>query len=135
MRVPIGKTLRVAPGDRVIIRGRLPPDAKLGRLFVFASENGAEFSPYALNVANMVVADGKPTLLSPLSMRLVPSIPERDLSFVADIDGYVRVMQEVDTPKDPKVKIKMSRTINPNLSWVERLQRRISLWPMTTRFS
>ena len=69
MRVPVGKTLRVSPGDEVVIRGTLPPPGKLGRLFVFASENGAKFSPYVPNVADILVANGMPTMLSPLTMR------------------------------------------------------------------
>lgn len=125
MRVVVGKTLRVGPGDEVVIRGSLPKEAKLGRLFVFASENGAEFSPYALNIADMLVSNGKPVFLQPLSLRLVPTQPERHLSFVADIDGYVRVMQEVDTANDPKAKVKLTRRINPNLGWIAWMQRKI----------
>jgi hypothetical protein len=134
VRVAIGTKLRVGPGDHVVVRGRLPVGGKLGRLFVFASENGAPFSPYALNVSSMIVANGKPALLPPLTMRLVPTSPKRNLSFVADIDGYVQIMQEVDSPDDPKVQVKLSRKINPNLSWIARLQRRMPSWPMT-RFS
>lgn len=135
MRVAVGKTLRVGPGDHVVIRGQLPPDGKLGRLFVFASENGGEFSPYVLNVAHMIVVDGRPSILSPLTMRLVEARPSRELSFVTDIDGYLRVMQEIDDPSDPRVRIRMTRKINPNLGWVERLQRRIASWQMTPTLS
>jgi len=112
----------------VSIRGRLPSNAKLGRLFIFASENGASFSPYVPNVADILVADGRPSMLSPLMMRLVEQRPDRELVFVSDIDGFFRVMQEVDTAEDPSVVIKATRKINPNLSWSERLKRKLTSW-------
>jgi hypothetical protein len=93
MRVAVGRKLRVGPGDEVVIQGYLPPTAKLGRLFVFASEGGAEFSPYVPNVADMLVVNDRPLMLSPLSLRLTEHYRDRNISFVADIDGYVRVMQ------------------------------------------
>jgi hypothetical protein len=130
MRVEVGKKLRVGPGDEITIRGYLPPTAKLGRLFVFASEGGAEFSPYVLNAADMLVANGRPTMLSPLSLRLTEHYRERDISFTADITGYVRVMQEIDNPQDPRAIITMTRTINPNLGWIEWAQRKFIPWPM-----
>jgi hypothetical protein len=135
LRIPVGNTLRAGRGDQVIIRGRLPPDAKLGRLFVFASENGAKFSPYVPNVADILVTDGRPSMLTPLSMRLLETRPERELTFVSDIDGFFCVMQEIDTPEDPSVKIKASRKINPDLSWVERLKRKMISWQIPKNLS
>jgi hypothetical protein len=128
MRVQVGNTLRVGPGDQVVIRARLPAAAKLGRLLVFASENGAQFSPYVQNVAEMLVANGKPTMLAPLSMRLVGSESTRTNTFTADINGFVRVMQEVDGLDDVRAVVKMTRTINPNLGALARLQRKLSSW-------
>jgi len=128
LRIPVGNALRAGRGDHVSIRGRLPSNAKLGRLFIFASENGASFSPYVPNVADILVADGRPSMLSPLMMRLVEQRPDRELVFVSDIDGFFRVMQEVDTAEDPSVVIKATRKINPNLSWSERLKRKLTSW-------
>lgn len=135
MRISVGNTLRVGPGDKVVISGRLPPDAKLGRLFVFASENGAKFSPYVPHVADVVVADGRPSIMTPLSLRLVDSRPEREISFVSDIDGFIRVMQEIDTLNDPRAKVKAARMINPDLSWTQRLKRKLSSWQMPKNLS
>jgi hypothetical protein len=128
VRVTVGNTLRVGPGDHVVIRGQLPAAAKLGRLFVFASENGAQFSPYVPHVADILVANGKPAMLSPLSLRLVGAQPIRQLSFTADIDGFVRVIQEVDTPKDVRANVKLIRRINPDLGWIDWAKRKITTW-------
>ena len=128
MRVPVGKPLRVGHGDEVVIRGQLPPTGKLGRLFVFASENGAQFSPYVPNVADIMVANGKPTMLTPLSIRLIGEYSDRQIKFKADIDGFISVMQEIDAKDDPLAKVKLSRTINPDLGWVDWAKRKISSW-------
>lgn len=101
---------------------------KLGRLFVFASENGASFSPYVLNVSDMLVADNRPAMLSPLSLRLIETVPEREMSFVSDIDGFIKVMQEVDGLADPFVKVKMTRIINKELGWIEWTKRKLTMW-------
>ena len=128
MRVPVGNTLRVGPGDEVVVRGTLPPPGKLGRLFVFASENGAKFSPYVPNVAEIIVSDGRPTMLTPLSMRLVGEFTDRQMSFKADIDGFIRVMQEVDEDGDPRAKVKLTRRINPDLGWIDWAKRKFTPW-------
>jgi hypothetical protein len=128
MRVPVGKTLRVSPGDEVVIRGTLPAAAKLGRLFVFASENGAKFSPYVPNVADILVANGQPTMLSPLSIRLLTERADRQIKFKADIDGFIQVMQEVDEATDPLAVVKLSRTINPDLGWIDWAKRKFTPW-------
>ena len=135
MRVAIGKKLRVGPGDEVIIRGRLAPNAKLGRLFVFASEQGSEFAPYALHVSALLVANGRPMMLSPLSLRLTEHYTERDLSFVADIDGYVRVMQEVDDLKEPRAVVKLRRKIDPTLTGWDWFQRKYFSWQIPNLLS
>ena len=115
-------------GDEVVIRGQLPPAGKLGRLFVFASENGAKFSPYVPNVADMLVANGRPTMLSPLSLRLIGERPDRQIKFKADIDGFISVMQEIDDKDDPLAKVKLSRTINPDLGWIDWAKRKFTPW-------
>ena len=128
MRVPVGNTLRVGRGDLIVVRGSLPSDGKLGRLFVFASENGAQFSPYVPNIADIVVVDGRPTMLAPLALRLVSERPYRQLRFKSDIDGFMRVMQEVDTPGDARAKVRLTRTINPDLGWIDWAKRKFTPW-------
>lgn len=128
MRIPVGNILRVGPGDKVVVQGWLPAPAKLGRLFVFASENGAAFSPYVPNVADVIVANGRPAMMTPLSMRVYGAQPVRQLAFTSDIDGFICVMQEVDTRDDPLVKVRLTRTINPNLGWIDWAQRKLTAW-------
>lgn len=127
MRVQVGNTLRVGLGDEVVIRGRLPADAKIGRLIVFASENGAQFSPYVPHVADVIVDDGRPAIMSPLAMRLMGAQAARQLTFTSDINGFVRVMQEFDRG-ETLAKVKLTRTINPDLSWMAKLQRKLTAW-------
>ena len=119
----------------MVISGRLLPDAKLGRLFVFASENGARFSPYVPHVADMLVANGRPTMMTPMSLRLVDVRPEREVSFTSDIDGFIQVMQEIDGPDDPSAKVRASRTINPDLGWTDWLKRKLTSWQMPKNLS
>ena len=128
MRLVVGNTLRVGVGDNVIVRARMSPPAKLGRLFVFASENGAQFSPYVLNAANAPALDGKPSFMSPVALRLTLAKPERHVSFVSDIDGFVRVIQEVDSVDEPLAKVRITRRINADLNWVDWLARRFTSW-------
>jgi len=128
VRVPVGNTLRVGPGDEVVIRGSLPPSGKLGRLFVFASENGAKFSPYVPNVADIIAANGKPSMLTPLSLRLIGEHSDRQIKFKADIDGFISVMQEIDGKDDPLAKVKLTRTINPDLGWIDWAKRKFTPW-------
>lgn len=133
MRVQVGRKQRVGPGDQIIIRGKLPASGKLGRLFIFASENKAQFSPYVLHAADALVANGRPAFLTPLYLRLVGPGAVRELSFVADIDGYICVMQEVDAKDDPLAQVKITRKVNPDLSWRDRLQRKLMFWQMSRR--
>jgi hypothetical protein len=128
VRLPATKAIRVGPGDQVIVRGQLPASVKLGRLYVFASEKGAPFSPYVHGVADMLVANGRPQMMSQLSMRLVPAVPVRELSFVSDIDGYICIMQEVDTAAEPGAKVRVVCTINPELGWMDWLKRKAARW-------
>lgn len=132
MRVQVGKALRIGHGDGVVVRGQLPASAKLGRLFVFASENGAQFAPYVQGVADMLVENGRPRMLTPLSLRLLHGQPTRELSFVSDIDGFICVMQEVDTPDEPRAKVRLSCRVNPELKWNERLWRKLKQWQKPT---
>jgi len=128
VRVPATRAVRVGPGDRIVIRGQLPRDSKLGRLYVFASENGAPFSPYVHGVASMLALNGQPQMMSQLSMRLVPAVPVRELSFVSDIDGFIRIMQEVDSVGEPWAKVRIECTINPELGWKDWLKRKVAQW-------
>lgn len=133
MRVTIGKPLRVAVGDKIVLRARLPIGTTLGRLAVFAREGENEaFSPYIPDLAakiQVVDGEGKPSMLQPMTLRLTARNPLRVLQFTSDIDGRLCVMQEVDSIRDKRVVIKFSRTIAPDLSWTQRLKRHVSeLW-------
>ncbi|MEY9235394.1 hypothetical protein ABIF78_007717 [Bradyrhizobium japonicum] len=125
MRVCIGKALRVGPGDEVIIRGQLPASSRLSRLFVFAKEGAMEYSPYVKDIRIKMAVGGPPQLYSPLSMRLDTNRDSRELSFFVDFDGYIRVMQEVDTPKEARAKIRLKRIISPDLPWHQQFFRKI----------
>src|SRR5579864_8325987 len=124
MRVIASRQLRVGPGDLVEIRGQLRSNSRLARLFVFAREGNVEFSPYVVNVKEklMVVGD-KPQMYSPMSMRLDSHRSQHAISFASDIDGYVKVMQEVDCKEDQTAKVTLKRKINPDLPWHSRVLR------------
>lgn len=125
MRVTVSKALRVQPGDQVVIRAELRSGERLGRLFVFARELAEDrFSPYVQGLYHEI-ASREPVMHTPLSLRLVEQMPERELSFVADLDGYICITQEVDTPKDKTAKVRMKRNISPYLGWREWLQRKL----------
>jgi hypothetical protein len=126
MRVAVGKAIRVGPGDEVVIRGQLPSSGKLARLYVFAKEGDAEYSPYVENLGSLLAVSGdRPQMYTPMSMRLDSYRSQRELTFVADIDGYIRVMQEIDKG-DPKAVVKLTRTVCPHLPFKDRMLRRIS---------
>jgi hypothetical protein len=129
MRVSVGKTLRVGPGDEVHLVARLRPEATLGRLFVFAKEGLNDYSPYAPMLDVMV--DDRPPVLTPLMLRLTQQQPMRELQFAADFDGYVKIMQEVDTAKDPLARIKMRRIVCPRLGWRDWLVRSLPWRPLS----
>jgi hypothetical protein len=132
VRRTASKAQRVQPGDVVIIRAELQRGERLGRLFVFARELTEDrFSPYVAGLYNEM-ASKEPVFHSPLMLRLVEQMPDRELSFVADIDGYVCVQQEVDTAKDKLAKVRIKRNIAPYLDWKPWLQRKligIFQWP------
>lgn len=125
MRIQTTRAVRVGPGDKIVVRGQLPASAKLGRMYVFASAEGGEFAPYVHGVAAMPVMNGMPMMLKPVSMRLVQGQPPRTVSFVSDIDGYICVMQEVDTQDEPRAKIRIECQINPDLNWKDWLWRKM----------
>lgn len=128
MRVAASKSIRVGPGDKIAIQAQLPAMARTSRLYVFAKGKGEEFSPYVANIG-LMVSNGAPQMLSPMSMRLAEKAPQKSISFVSDLDGHVCVMQEVDTKDELLAKVKITRTLNPDLSWRERIIRSISgLW-------
>ena len=111
MRIAASRPLRVCPGDEVVVRGKLPQSAHLSRLFVFAADLEDErFSPYALHAGQLPLErNGMPPMQSPMSMRLVEAQPVRELTFVSDIDGFICIMQEVDTAKDPRAMVLVTR--------------------------
>lgn len=122
MRVMVGKPIRVGPGDTIAVRGQLPETAKLGRLYVFAKEGQGQFAPYVQNIG-VVTPSNEPFMYTPMSFRLDSARREYTTSFVADFDGFIAIQQEVDTAKDPRVKVRMKRTICRDLGWKEWLTR------------
>ncbi len=126
MRVAVGKAMRVGLGDEVTIHGQLVAPSRLGRLFIFAKEGDSEFAPYVQHLSAAMVVGDAPFMYSPMSMRLVENRPTHELSFIADIDGYIRVMQEVDTASEVKARVRIKRKINPALGWKEKLSRRLN---------
>lgn len=127
MRVPVGRAIRVGRGDEIVVHAKLTVPTTLGRLFVFASEGGSEFSPY---VQNTDIVTDKPHMFTPMSLRLTPASPLKELSFTSDIDGKIRIMQEIDTNADARAKVRLQRRICPNLGWGEFLARKVmGAWP------
>jgi hypothetical protein len=126
MRVATGRSVKVGPGDEVVIQAQLPKTARSSRLYVFAKGKGEQFSPYVANVGSMLVANGKPQMLSPMSLRLAERMPTKQISFVSDIDGVICVMQEVDTKDEPLAKVSIRHKLNPDLTWRQRIARVIS---------
>jgi hypothetical protein len=97
-------------------------------MFLFASEKGAEFSPYVQHVADMLVDDGKPTMMTPISLRLTPKVPVREMVFVSDIDGFFCMMQEVDNADEPLADVRLKRRVDPNLGWTDWFKRKMTSW-------
>ena len=126
MRVAASKSVRVGPGDEVVIQAQQSKIARTSRLYVFAKGKGEQFSPYVPNVDAMLVSNGRPQMMSPMSLRLVEKQPEKSISFVSDIDGRVCVMQEIDTKDEPLAKVRIKRKLNPDLTWREWITRIIS---------
>lgn len=123
MRVRAGRALRVSPGDEIVLRARLPEGRRLGRLFVFMREReGADFSPYV--PSDDLVTD-EPKMHNLMSMRLTYERPDRSVKFIADFDGHVCLMQEIDDASEPLAKVRLSRKVCPSLPWRARLQRRV----------
>lgn len=132
MRVTVSKAVRVQPGDEVVVRAELQRGERLGRLFVFARETTEDrFSPYVQGMYNEFAAR-EPVMHSPMTLRLVEQMPERELSFIADIDGFVCVTQEVDTAKDKTARVRIKRNIPQHLGfkeWFRRLITGMFQWP------
>jgi hypothetical protein len=127
VRVTVSRTVRVQPGDEIIITGELPTASRLGRLFVFAKQGEAPFSPYVYQVEHKmrVGIDGVPRMMTPLMMRLTEAHRLKRMAFVSDIDGWLQVMQEVDRAEDPKARIRLKRKICPYLPWTKKIFRMI----------
>ena len=93
---------------------------------MFASENGgSNFAPYVPHVADLLAGSELPQMFSPLALRVSEQTPLRTMQFTADIDGRILVMQDVDTPKDHKVQVKLEHTVCPTLPWHQRLGRKL----------
>jgi hypothetical protein len=100
----------------------------LGRLYVFAREGGdPEYSPYIPGLASMPEFE-TPTMTSPLYVRLSSARPEHQISFKSDIDGWVRIYQEVDEAKDARADVRWKYLVDPDLPWTQRLSRHLRMY-------
>ena len=123
MRVPAGRRLRVGPGDAIVLLARLPGPSVLGRLYVFAREGTEpEYSPYIPGLASTPEFE-MPTMNSPLYVRLTETRRESEITFKSDIDGWVRIYQEVDAEKDTRVAVKWKYQVDPDLPWTQKMLR------------
>lgn len=136
MRLPVTKALRVKPGDLIVVRASLPVGGKLARLYAWVKQDGDnEFSPYVQGLnENIVVldSDGHPHMFQTIYMRLVEQRPSNSISFMADFNGKIVIIQEVDTKNDKVANVRLERTMRhaPVLS---QLKRRLTEWPTTIR--
>ena len=132
MRRTATKAVKVQPGDAVVVKAALPPDSGLARLYVWAKESGSEkFSPYVQGI-DAISVTGAPNMLSPLSMRLVEQRPAHKISFVADIEGQIVIVQEVDTREDKIAEVSLE-CVMMTKSRLSRFKRRLTEWPMTVK--
>jgi len=132
MRKTATKAVKVQPGDEVIVRAALPPKLGLARLYVWAKQSGSnEFSPYVLGT-DIIDLNGRPNMLSPMSIRLVPERPKHRISFVADMKGQIVIVQEVDTREDKIAEVRLD-LVMANTSRLDRFKRRLIEWPKTIR--
>jgi len=122
MRVPTGRRLRVGPGDAVILLAKLPGPAPLGRLYVFAREGDEEYSPYIPGLADMPEFE-MPSMRSPIHVRLTDARRESEITFKSDIDGWVRIYQEVDGLNTPRADVRWKYMVDPALPWTQRMLR------------
>ena len=136
MRAPVGRIVRVWPGDQLVVRARLPAEVSLARLFVFArASEDSDFSPY---VPQFETIGDRPTMLSLMSLRLTTQNPARTSVFDVDIRGCVRIMQEVDTARDVLAVVKIRRIAAPSTSPLMRVVRKmveLVSWPSLKRSS
>jgi len=124
------KAVKVQPGDQIVVRAALPPNSGLARLYVWMKESGSsQFSPYVFD-PNALALNGRPTMLPTLSMRLVPQRPAHTISFMADSEGQVVIVQEVDTYDDKLADVVLDLYMG-NRSRLGRLKRRLIEWPKT----
>jgi hypothetical protein len=130
VRAPASRIVRVWPGDQVVVRARLKGPASLARLYVFAREVvSEEFSPYVPTID----LGGAPVMQSPLMLRLTSENPSRTIGFEVDVDGYIRVVQEIDRPTDQCAQVRIKRVAAPSTSWLAAIGRKIVelvSWPM-----
>lgn len=103
---------------------------RLARLAVFSAATGdPEFSPFVPNAA-LAAAMDPPQLLQPLILRLTEAEPEKRLYVRADLEGYVCVVQEVDTANEPLVKVQLTYMVGSHAGWRTRVACKLrTLWP------
>ena len=124
MRVDLGRAIKVKPGDVVWIQGRLPKTMlekeHHARLTVWSKYGNDNYSPHIQIAAMGLVRDGKPDMVSPMRLTLIPAMPVRETTFIADDVLNIIVKQEVDRADDPRAKVKIKRY---SLRWYRFKQR------------
>jgi len=132
VRKVASRAIRVQPGDEVVVRAALPFNVGLARLYVWAKQKGCDqFSPYVLG-ADTIPINGFPTMLSPLSMRLVEARPIHKISFTSDIKGQIVIVQEVDSLSDKPARIDIELYMTTT-SPLGRFKRRLTEWPQRVK--
>lgn len=124
MRVDVGNSVRVKPGDLVRIRVRLPKKATYARLGVWSATEGYELSPHVQSDAMGVLEKGRPLMLKPMYTTLGEHAPSRVIGFIADDELVVRIRQEKDTADEPSALVKVQR-IGPRRQSINEFFRRI----------
>lgn len=109
MRETVGKPLSVKAGDLVVIVCTLPRKAKYARLGVWSAVDGYELSPHVQSELLGVIDRGMPRMVSPVFTTLGDHARKRVLSFVADEDLTVAVLQEKDVAGDASAKVRIKK--------------------------
>ena len=108
MRVDLARAQRVATGDSVCIRLRLPKSCDYARISVWSACGDDELSPHIQNLGAKLSVAGEPRLLSPMYATLSRENPEKEIRFTAEHDMTVVVRQEKDIAKDPSARARIS---------------------------
>ena len=111
MRKTVAGPVKVHAGQRVSFEARLREERGFAFLQLYSFVKGYEPSPHVPAYKLGTVENGKPTMVSPVTLRLNPAKASGAISVVADENCYFQVVQEVDTPSDPTAKVRINRHV------------------------